>query len=159
MSERAETCTSLHNRSNEIDSNSSTRGHFGLHTSPHARRTAWGAHLRLDKTGFKRNHTVVRSSLPTAHVADLLTDEIIRKFSFGKYLRTELSTKRDWSRSILEQEISGLAPNTPNPWASSLAFLKQKLSLWKGVFSLISTRNTGTMKLRSFPMSKQSSKR
>jgi len=64
------------------------------------RRTAWGAHLRLDKAGFKMRAHSARDSLPTgsAHLADLPTDEIIRKFSFEKQFRTELSTKRDWSK-------------------------------------------------------------
>jgi len=50
------------------------------------RRTAWRAHLRLDKAGFKRRAHSARDSLPTGseHLADLLTDEIIRKFSFEK---------------------------------------------------------------------------
>jgi len=63
------------------------------------RRTAWGAHLRLDKAGFKIRAHSERDSLPagSAHVTDLPTDEIIRKFSFEKQFRTELSTKRDWS--------------------------------------------------------------
>jgi len=58
------------------------------HTPLHimVRRTAWEAHLRLDKAGFKRRAHSARDSLPTgsAHLADLPTDEMIRKFSFEK---------------------------------------------------------------------------
>jgi len=58
----------------------------------------------LDKAGFKRRAHSARDSLPTdsAHLADLPTDEIIRKFSFEKQFRTKLSTKRDWSRESLQ---------------------------------------------------------
>jgi len=113
------------------------------------RRTAWGAHLRMDKAGFKRRAHSARDSLPTgsAHLADLPTDKFIRKFSFEKQFRQELSTKRDWSRESIQTlgkntiilytdgsktpEGTGAgvyAPNTPNPWASFLAFFKGKFT-------------------------------
>jgi len=43
-------------------------------------------------------------SLPTgsAHLADLPTNEIVGKFNFEKQFRTELSTKRDWSRESIQ---------------------------------------------------------
>jgi len=141
------------------------------------RRTAWEAHLRLDKVGFKRRAPSAKDSLPTgsAHLADLQTDDIIRKFSFEKQFRTELSTKRDWSRESIEtleknpiiwytdgyKTSQGTGAGVYGPRTKHSEPMGQFPSIFQAEIHTIerSTGNTGTRKLRSFPIAKQPSKR